>query len=110
MRERTVVPGLTVSVVGVGCNNFGFRLDEAGVRSVVDAALDSGVTLFDTAESYGAGESELFLGRALAGRRERAVIATKFGWGRGKDDHSIARGHPDYIRQAIDGSLSRLGV
>ena len=110
MRQHTVVPGLVVSVVGVGCNNFGWRLVEAGVRSVVDAALDSGITLFDTAESYGNGESELFLGRALAGRREQAVIATKFGWGRGRDDNSMARGHPDYVRQAIDGSLSRLGV
>jgi len=110
VRERTLLPGLVVSVVGVGCNNFGWRLDEAGVRSVVDAALDAGITLFDTAESYGDGDSELFLGRALAGRRDQAVIATKFGWGRGREDTSVARGHPDYVRNAIDGSLSRLGV
>ena len=84
MRERSVVPGLVVSVVGVGCNNFGYRLDEAGARAVVDAALDSGITLFDTAESYGNGDSEVFLGRALAGRRDQAVIATKFGFGRGR--------------------------
>ena len=99
-----------VSVVGVGCNNFGSRLDEAAARSVVDAALGAGITLFDTAESYGDGESEVFLGRALAGRRDRAVIATKFGWGRGRDDHSEARGRPEYVRKAIDGSLRRLGV
>ncbi len=80
------------------------------MRSVVDAALDSGITLFDTAESYGDGESELFLGRALAGRRDRAVIATKFGWGRGRDDSRRPRGHPEYVRRAIDGSLRRLGV
>jgi aryl-alcohol dehydrogenase-like predicted oxidoreductase len=110
VRERTVVPGLVVSVVGVGCNNFGWRLDEAAVRSVVDAALDAGITLFDTAESYGDGESELFLGRALEGRRDRAVIATKFGWGRGRDDNSVPRGRPEYVRQAIDRSLQRLGV
>jgi aryl-alcohol dehydrogenase-like predicted oxidoreductase len=110
VRTKTVVPGLDVSVVGVGCNNFGWRLKEAAVRSVVDAALDAGITLFDTAESYGDGESEIFLGRALAGRRERAVIATKFGWGRGRDDNSIARGNPDYVRAAIDGSLQRLGM
>jgi len=110
VRKRTLLPGLVVSVVGVGCNNFGWRLDEAGVRSVVDAALDAGITLFDTAESYGDGDSELFLGRALAGRRDQAVIATKFGWGRGREDTSVARGHPDYVRNAIDGSLSRLGV
>ena len=110
MRERVVVPGLEVSVVGVGCNQFGWRVDSEGTRAVVDAALDAGITFFDTAESYGDGESELFLGRALQGRRDRAVIATKFGWGRGRDDNSVARGHPDYVQQAIDGSLERLGV
>jgi aryl-alcohol dehydrogenase-like predicted oxidoreductase len=79
---------------------------------VVDAARDAGITFFDTAESYGGGESEVLLGRALRGRRDRAVIATKFGWGSGRDDNSnsVARGHPDYVRQAIDGSLGRLGV
>jgi aryl-alcohol dehydrogenase-like predicted oxidoreductase len=97
-------------VVGVGTNNFGSRLDETAARSVVDAALGSGITLFDTAESYGDGESEVFLGRALAGRRDRAVIATKFGFGRGRDDHSEAPGRPEYVRKAIDGSLRRLGV
>ena len=78
--------------------------------AVVDAAIDAGITLFDTAESYGDGESEQFLGRALAGRRDRVVIATKFGWGRGRDDDSIARGHPEYVRAAIDASLQRLGT
>ena len=110
MRERVVVPGLTVSVVGVGCNNFGWRLDVGRTRDVVDEAIAAGITLFDTAESYGDGESEEFLGRAIAGRRERVVIATKFGWGRGRDDNSIARGHPDYVRGAIEGSLQRLGT
>jgi aryl-alcohol dehydrogenase-like predicted oxidoreductase len=110
VRERVVVPGLTVSVVGVGCNNFGWRLDAAAVRAVVDEAVDAGMTLFDTAESYGDGESEEFLGRAIAGRRDRVVIATKFGWGRGRTDNSIARGDPDYVRGAIEGSLERLGT
>jgi aryl-alcohol dehydrogenase-like predicted oxidoreductase len=110
VRERVVVPGLAVSVVGVGCNQFGSRLDAAGTAAVVEAALDAGITLFDTAESYGGGDSEVFLGRALEGRRDRVVIATKFGWGRGRDDNSVARGHPDYVRRAIDGSLERLGV
>ena len=110
MRERVVAPGLAVSVVGVGCNQFGSRLDAAGTAAVVDAALDAGITLFDTAESYGSGDSEVFLGRALQGRRDGVVIATKFGWGRGRDDNSVARGHPDYVRRAIDGSLERLGV
>ena len=93
-----------------GCNNFGWRLDVGRTRDVVDEAIDAGITLFDTAESYGDGESEEFLGRALAGRRDRVVIATKFGWGRGRDDNSIARGHPDYVRGAIEGSLQRLGT
>jgi aryl-alcohol dehydrogenase-like predicted oxidoreductase len=110
VRERVVVPGLAVSVVGVGCNQFGAGLNAAETREVVDAALGAGITFFDTAESYGGGESEVFLGRALQGRRDRAVIATKFGWGRGRDDNSVARGDPGYVRQAIDGSLSRLGV
>ncbi len=110
MRERFVAPGLVVSVVGVGCNNFGWRLDEEASAAVVDAAIDAGVTLFDTAESYGDGLSEEFLGRAVAGRRDRVVIATKFGWGRGRGDNEIARGHPDYIRGAVERSLQRLGT
>jgi aryl-alcohol dehydrogenase-like predicted oxidoreductase len=110
MRQRDLVPGLAVSVVGVGCNNFGWRLDETATRAVVDAAIGAGITFFDTAESYGSGESELFLGRAIAGRRDRVVIATKFGWGQGREDNEIARGHPDYVRAAIDGSLRRLGT
>jgi aryl-alcohol dehydrogenase-like predicted oxidoreductase len=76
----------------------------------VAAALGAGITFFDTAETYGGGESEVLLGRALSGRRDQAVIATKFGWGSGRDDNSVARGHPDYVRKAIDGSLERLGV
>ena len=95
MRERHLgSSGLVVSVVGLGCNNFGWRIDEAQTRAVVDAALDAGITLFDTAESYGDGDSEGFLGRALAGRRDRAVIATKFGWGKGRDDNSVAARRP----------------
>ena len=110
MRERVVQPGLTVSVVGVGCNNFGGRLEAWQVADVVDTALESGITLFDTAESYSDGLSEKFLASALGRRRERAVIATKFGWGRGFTDNAIARGHPDYVRNAIEGSLRRLGT
>jgi aryl-alcohol dehydrogenase-like predicted oxidoreductase len=111
MRERHLgSSGLVVSVVGLGCNNFGWRIDEPQARAVVHAALDVGITLFDTAESYGRGVSEEYLGRALAGRRDRAVIATKFGWGRGRDDHSVARGDPEYVRAAIDESLQKLGT
>ena len=96
--------GLRASRVGLGCNNFGGRLDLERTRAVVDAALDVGVTFFDTAEIYGnGGDSERFLGEALAGRRDEAVIATKFGWGQEFGD-----GSPEYVRGAIDGSLERL--
>jgi aryl-alcohol dehydrogenase-like predicted oxidoreductase len=72
--------GLVVSVVGLGCNNFGRRLDVAATRAVVDAAVEAGITLLDTAESYGgSGRSEEILGEVLAGRRDEVVLATKFG-------------------------------
>jgi len=96
------VSDLRVSRVGLGCNNFGRRLDLEGARAVVDAALDAGVTHFDTAETYGDGDSERFLGELLEGRREDVVIATKFG-GRQK-----AGGSPEYVRRAIGASLERL--
>src|SRR5205085_10608407 len=108
MRERRLgSSGLVVSVVGLGCNNFGWRLDAEQTRRVVDAAIDVGVTLFDTAESYGGGESELFLGRSLAGRRDEVVIATKFGGQRGTNPPG---GSAENVRRAIDGSLERLGT
>jgi aryl-alcohol dehydrogenase-like predicted oxidoreductase len=94
---------LEVSVVGLGCNNFGRRVDEAGTRAVVDAALESGVTFFDTAESYGGGQSESFLGLALEGRRDQVVLATKFGGAPG-----AAKGKPRQIRSALEGTLRRL--
>src|ERR1019366_10780836 len=72
--------GLLVSVVGLGCNNFGRRLDAEGTRAVVGAALDAGITLLDTADIYGGdGQSEELLGEVLAGRRGKVVLATKFG-------------------------------
>jgi aryl-alcohol dehydrogenase-like predicted oxidoreductase len=96
--------GLRASRVGLGCNNFGGRVDLAGTRAVVDAALDVGITFFDTAEIYGnGGDSERFLGEVLDGRRDRVVLATKFGWGDESGDGSSAA-----IRKAIDGSLERL--
>jgi aryl-alcohol dehydrogenase-like predicted oxidoreductase len=100
--------GLTVSVVGIGCNNFGRRIDLEATREVVHAALDAGVTLFDTADIYG--ESEDFLGDVLGAARSDIVLATKFGmdmggklgpdWG--------ARGSRRYIRKAVESSLRRL--
>jgi len=111
MRERNVGrSGLAVSVVGLGCNNFGWRLEEAASRAVVDAAVEAGITLLDTAETYGDGLSEEFIGRAVAGRRDQVVIATKFGWGRGFGDNAAARGSAAYVRGAIEGSLRRLGT
>ncbi|MGH3678929.1 MAG: aldo/keto reductase [Natronosporangium sp.] len=103
--------GLMVSVVGLGCNNFGTRMDADATRAVVLAALDEGVTLFDTADRYGGqGRSEEFLGAALKGRRDEAVIATKFGHdmegGNGPDWG--ARGARRYVVRAVEASLRRL--
>jgi aryl-alcohol dehydrogenase-like predicted oxidoreductase len=102
---------LLVSVVGLGSNNFGGRIDEEATRAVVDAALDVGVTLIDTADVYGnRGGSETFLGRALAGRRDTVVLATKFGHDMGGENgaEGDARGSRAYIRRAVEGSLRRL--
>jgi len=93
---------IELSRVGLGTNNFGRRLDVVGARAVVDAALDAGVTHIDTADIYGSGESERFLGQILQGRRERAFVATKFGMGQG------GNGTREYLRGAIDRSLASL--
>jgi aryl-alcohol dehydrogenase-like predicted oxidoreductase len=99
--------GLTVSVVGLGCNNFGGRIDLEASRAVVDAALDVGITLFDTADIYGnRGGSETILGQLLQGRRDQVVLATK--WGASMGDDATARGSRRYIRRAIEASLRRL--
>ncbi len=98
---------LEVTVVGLGCNNFGGRIDEDASRAVIDAALDAGVTFFDTADVYGnRGGSEEIIGRALEGRRDRVVLATKFGHDLG--DGETARGARPYIRKAVEASLRRL--
>jgi aryl-alcohol dehydrogenase-like predicted oxidoreductase len=103
--------GLLVSVIGLGCNNFGVRLDADGTRAVVDAAIDAGVTLFDTADMYGGGGgSETYLGLALKGRREKVVLATKFGhpFDMGYGVAAGAKGGRAYIRRAVEESLRRL--
>lgn len=112
MRSRPLgVGGPDVSVVGLGCNNFGRRVDERGTRAVVEAALEAGVTLFDTADVYGNfGDSERFLGAALRGRRDRVVIATKFGGTGGRADVPVTRGSREYVRLSVEGSLERLGT
>ena len=106
--RRVGESGLEVSVVGVGCNQFGRRVDAAGVARIVHAALDAGVTLFDTANTYAGGESERLLGAALRGRRDQAIIATKVGghMGDGAYSSGASRRH---IRQAVESSLQRLG-
>jgi aryl-alcohol dehydrogenase-like predicted oxidoreductase len=102
-----------VSVVGLGGNNFGSRLDLEGTRAVVSAALDQGITLIDTADVYGGrGGSETYVGQALAGHRDEVIIATKFGGnmqGENGPDWG-ARGSRRYIRTAADASLRRLGT
>jgi aryl-alcohol dehydrogenase-like predicted oxidoreductase len=104
--------GLLVSVVGLGCNNFGGRLDVERTRAVVDAAIDEGITLFDTAETYGGdGASELALGEVLRGRRDHVVLATKFGHqgaDMGYGPAAGARGGRSYIKVAVEKSLTRL--
>ncbi|MFI6986458.1 aldo/keto reductase [Embleya sp. NPDC050154] len=110
MRYTTVgKSGLKVSAIGLGCNNFGMRIDQDGADKVVGAALDAGVTLFDTADMYGGGKSEVLLGKALGSRREDVVVATKFGakvaegpYGRGSSRRHIVR--------SCENSLRRLGT
>jgi len=102
--------GLVVSVVGLGCNNFGTPLDVSRARAVVDAAIEAGVTLLDTAENYSGGRSEEILGEVLAGRRDQVVLATKFGGGgdMGYGPAAGAKGGRSYIRRAAEHSLRRL--
>lgn len=102
--------GLRVSLVGLGCNNFGMRLDEAATAAVVHAALDAGITLFDTADMYGGrGGSERHLGKALGVRRKEIVLASKFGMA--MDDEGVKIGAARrYIMQAVEDSLQRLGT
>ncbi|MCL2420038.1 MAG: aldo/keto reductase, partial [Conexibacteraceae bacterium] len=101
--------GIQVSVVGLGCNQFGGRLDLEGTRAVIDGALAQGITLFDTADSYGDSRSEEFIGAVLKdGRRDEVVLATKFGSPRANPEWDGPRGAPEYIRHACAASLERL--
>jgi aryl-alcohol dehydrogenase-like predicted oxidoreductase len=100
--------GIDASVVGLGCNNFGRRVDLAGTRAVIDAAIEDGVTFLDTADIYGpSGASEELMGEALQGRRDRVVLATKFGKDM-NDGNTLPRGSRAYIHRAADASLRRL--
>jgi aryl-alcohol dehydrogenase-like predicted oxidoreductase len=105
--EKRKIGSLEVTLVGLGCNNFGGRLDAQATKTVVDAALDNGINFFDTADIYGGTLSEEYLGQALGKRRDDIVLATKFGM-------KVAEGkegaRPEYIRQAVEDSLKRLGT
>jgi aryl-alcohol dehydrogenase-like predicted oxidoreductase len=105
--EKRAIGSLEVSVVGVGCNNFGARLDQGATSAVVLGALEAGVNFFDTADIYGGTKSEEFLGRALGARRDEAVIATKFGM---PIDDTHFGAHPTYVKRACEASLRRLGT
>ena len=104
--ETRKIGSLEASVVGLGCNNFGWRLDAQGSARVVDAALDAGINFFDTADIYDNGRSEEFLGRALGKRRDKVLIASKFG----HTMYGAGGAHPDYVRESLDKSLKRLGT
>ncbi len=106
MDTRTI-GSLTVSLVGLGCNNFGMRIDQEQTTAVVDAAREAGVTLFDTADIYGGTKSEVFLGQALGSHRDEVVIATKFGGPLGEGKGGAA---PAYVKEACEASLQRLGT
>ncbi|HEY3331846.1 MAG TPA: aldo/keto reductase [Capsulimonadaceae bacterium] len=103
--ETRRIGSLDVTVVGIGCNNFGWRIDEAATTRVVNATLDAGINFFDTADVYGGTKSEEFLGRAIKARRDEAIIATKFGHEVAPDKKGAA---PAYVRQAVEDSLRRL--
>ncbi|HEY5121927.1 MAG TPA: aldo/keto reductase, partial [Acidimicrobiales bacterium] len=106
MKQRTL-GSLQVSEVGLGCNNFGTRLDQDATTSVVLAALDADVNFFDTADIYGDLKSEVQLGVALGSRRDEAIIASKFGM---LHDKSGVCATPEYVRTSCDASLQRLGT
>ncbi len=99
--------GIQVSTIGLGCNQFGGRLDLEGTRAVIDSAINNGITFLDTADRYGNTHSEEFIGEVLKGRRDEVVIATKFGMDLG-DGWEGPRGAPDYIHHAVEDSLRRL--
>ena len=106
MKQRSL-GSLRVSEVGIGCNNFGVRLDQDGTTAVVNAALEAGINFFDTADIYGETRSEVQLGIALGARRSEVIIASKFGV---LHDHSGFSAKPSYVAESCDASLRRLGT
>jgi aryl-alcohol dehydrogenase-like predicted oxidoreductase len=105
--ETRRIGTLEVSVIGLGCNNFGWKIDERATRSVIDASIASGINFLDTADTYGKTKSEEFIGRALEGRRASVIIATKFGK---PVDATRTGARPEYVHQACNDSLRRLGT
>lgn len=105
--QKRRIGALEVPIVGIGCNNFGWRIDAEATAAVVDGALDAGIDFFDTADLYGAGKSEEFLGRALGPRRSQVIIATKFGH---PGNEQLRGGRPETVRRAAEESLRRLGT
>jgi len=105
--EKRQIGSLQVSIVGLGCNNFGRRLDAKATADVVYAALDAGINFFDTADVYGETKSEQYIGQALGARRSEVILATKFG---GKIDDQRHGASPAYVRQAAEDSLRRLNT
>jgi aryl-alcohol dehydrogenase-like predicted oxidoreductase len=107
--ETRKIGSLEVTLCGLGTNNFGMRIDQAQTTAVVNAALEAGINFFDTADLYGGGKSEEFLGKALGARRDDVVIATKFG-GPLDQDEDHRGGSARWVREACEGSLRRLGT
>ena len=106
--EQRKIGELDVSVVGLGCNNFGMRIDADQTTAVIHAALDAGINFFDTADIYGDTLSEEYMAESLKGQRENIVLATKFGMG--LMDEGLSGGSPEWIAIAVDNSLRRLGT
>ncbi|HEV7384312.1 MAG TPA: aldo/keto reductase, partial [Phenylobacterium sp.] len=102
--RRLGTSGLKVSEVGLGCNNFGMRIDQKATQGVVDAAIEAGISFFDTADIYGGTKSEEFLGKALGKRRKEIVLATKFGMAIGGDERKKG-GSRRWIMTAVEDSL-----
>ncbi len=107
--EHRNIGSLSVSLVGLGCNNFGMSIDQEQTKKVVFAALDAGINYFDTADFYGNFRSEEFLGEALGGIREEVLVATKFGHTASKPDGGRG-GDPKWVRQSLEASLRRLNT
>jgi len=107
--ETRAIGSLRVTLCGLGTNNFGMRIDQAQTTAVVNAAIEAGINFFDTADLYGGGQSEEFLGKALGARRDDVVVATKFG-GPLDQDEAHRGGSARWIREACEGSLRRLGT